>query len=297
MMYALQPVNLVPANIVSSTALDQHSAWVAGSYSKGERRTLGQSVWESLVDDNTSEPGADATKWVLVGPTNAWAMFDKSVNTVTTATEELRVVVAPGVVTNALGFVNLMGGQLSVVVRDGPDGEIVSQRTESLDGTILNDWYDYFFAPFDFRTEVVMTDMPPYMAAHIEVTITGGGEVGVGAMIVGSVHEIGGVLYDAGFGINDYSQVQEDKWGNIELTEGNYARSMDLQVMVRNTRLHYVTRLLARLRQTPTLWIGSKDPRYQPLIIFGFVKSWRAAIPYPNESLIDVQIRGMNDVI
>lgn len=297
MMYALQPVNLAPVNIVSSTAVEQHSAWVAGSYSNGERRTLGQSVWESLVDTNTSEPGTDPAKWIRVGPTNVWAMFDKSVNTVTTATEELSVTVAPGVVTNALGFANLQGAQLEVTVRDGPAGPVFFQKTESLDGTILSDWYDYFFAPFDFRTEVVMTDVPPYSTAHIEAKITGGGEVGVGAMIVGSAHEIGDVLHDAGFGINDYSQAEEDKWGNIELTEGNYTRSMDLQVMVRNTRLHYVTRLLARLRQTPTLWIGSKDPRYQPLIIFGFVKSWRAAIPYPNESLIDIQIRGMNDVI
>src|SRR5690606_32941511 len=110
--------------------------------------THGQSVYESVADSNTTEPGVDKEKWARVGPTNEWAMFDKSVNTMTKATGELAVTVAPGVVTDSLGFANLEGVALEVTVRDGSGGEVVYERTEDLDGTILNDWYDYFFAPF-----------------------------------------------------------------------------------------------------------------------------------------------------
>lgn len=302
-MYALQPVPITAGKIISSNAVEQHDEWDIGdTYAKGERAVIESelSEYESLADANTgNDPRTTlGSKWLRSGPSNKGAMFDKSVSTMTTATNDLTVVVAPGVVTNALGFVNLQGAMLDVTVRDGSGGDVVYQRSESLDGSIVLDWYGYFFAPFNARTEVVMTDVPPYASAHIEAKVTGGGAVGVGVMIVGNIHEIGWTQYDAAFGINDYSQLEEDRWGNATFAEGTtYSRNMDLQVMVKNVRLHYVARLLAQLRQTPTLWIGSQDPRYQPLIVFGFVRSWRAAIPYPNESLIDLQIKGMNDVI
>lgn len=303
-MYALQPVDITNSMILSSSAIETYPEWTSGAvFAKGERCIIQSqlSEYESLVEGNQGRNPLTTlgTHWERSGPSNRGAMFDKSVTTMTTAAGALDVALNPLRAFNAVGFVNVRGSTIRLVVRDAIGGNIVLDRTELLDLTPIADWFDYFFAPFDdVRTEVIFRNIPPYATGVAEVSVTGA-VAGVGSMVLGTMHEIGGTLYDASFGITDYSQLEEDRWGNVSLADGEtgYARNMDLQVLVKNNRLNYVARLLAQLRRTPTLWIGSEDQRFQPLIVYGFVRSWRAAIPYPNESLIDLQIRGMNDVI
>lgn len=303
-MYALQPVDITNSMILSSSATETYPEWTSGAvFAKGQRCIIQShlSEYESLVDGNQGRNPLTnlGTYWVRSGPSNKGAMFDKSVTTMTTGEDGLTVVLNPLRPFNAVGFVNTRGAQIRLVVRDAIGGNIVFDQTETLIVRNTVSWFGYFFGRFDdVRTEIIFRNIPPHATGVAEVTVTGAG-VGIGAMVLGTMHEIGYTLYDASFGITDYSQLEEDRWGNITLAEGetNYARNMDLQVVVKNTRLNYVARLLAQLRRTPTLWVGLEDPLFQPLIVYGFVRSWRAAIPYPNESLIDLQIKGMNDVI
>lgn len=303
-MYALQPVDVTNSMILSSTAVEAYPEWTSvATFSKGQRCIVQSqlSEYESLVDGNQGRSPLTnlGTYWVRSGPSNRGAMFDKSVNTMTTGEDGLSVVLNPLRPFNAVGFVNARGAAVRLVVRDAIGGNVVFDRTEALIIRNTTSWFSYFFGRFDdVRTEVIFRDIPPHATGVAEVTVTGVG-AGIGSMVLGTMHEIGCTQYDASFGITDYSQLEEDRWGNVSLAEGetSYARNMDIQVMVKNTRLNYVARILAQLRRTPTLWIASEDPRFQPLIVYGFVRSWRAAIPYPNESLIDMQIRGMNDVI
>ncbi len=44
---------------------------------------------------------------------------------------------------------------------------VVYSRTNGLDGTVLNDWYMYFFEPFVQKGEVVLTDLPPYNSGYL----------------------------------------------------------------------------------------------------------------------------------
>lgn len=302
-LLALQPVDITDSMILSSDAVETHPEWTSGAvFAKGERCIIQSqlSEYESLVDGNQGHDPLTSlgTYWVRSGPSNKGAMFDKSVTTRTTGEGPFSVEVAPGRAFNAVGFVNMQGSKVRLIVRDSVGGSIVYDRTAPLTTRSVFSWFQYFFTPFDdVRTEVVFRGIPQYPTAVAEV-IVDGANVGIGAMILGTTHEMGVVLYDASFGITDYSQLEEDQWGNVSLADSDtaYARNMDLQVVVNKNRVAYVSRLLAQLRRTPTLWIGSEDPDY-PLIVFGFVRSWRGVIRYPNESLIDLQIRGMNDVI
>lgn len=302
-LLALQPVDVTNSMILSSSAVETYPEWTSGAvFAKGQRCIIQSqlSEYESLVDGNQGRNPLTniGTYWVRSGPSNKGAMFDKSVTTMTTGEGPLTVEINPLRTFNAVGFVNVRGSRIRLIVRDSIGGNIVYDKTEALILRPVFSWFQYFFTPFDdVRTEVVFRDIPQYPTAVAEVIVEGA-SVGVGGMILGTIHEMGCVLYDASFGITDYSQLEEDRWGNVSLADGDtaYARNMDLQVMVNKNRVAYVSRLLAQLRRTPTLWIGSEDPDY-PLIVFGFVRSWRGAIRYPTRTLFDVQIRGMNDVI
>src|SRR5690606_38737587 len=127
----------------------------------------------------------------------------------------------------AAGFVNVRSSRIRLIVRDAIGGNIVYDKTEARIMRPVFSWLQYFFTPFDdVRSEVIFRDIPQYPTAVAEVIVEGA-SVGVGGMILGTIHEMGCVLYDASFGITDFSQLEEDRWGNVSLADGDtaYARN------------------------------------------------------------------------
>lgn len=292
-MKVIDRLAITPA-MVTTTATNAHADWdIATPYVQGDRRVYGQDVYESLQDANTGnqpDPDTESTWWIRVGPSNKWAAFDTALNTVTTATSPLEMTITPGRVINSAALLNLNGTQVQVEVYDGATN--VFDRTYSLDGTVIVDWYMYFFEPYDLLTEVVITDLPPYSTGELVVTLSGSATVSIGAVVIGTVYEIGDTQYGAGFGIRDYSVKEEDEFGNITLVERDYAKRMEPMVMIENSRVHFVSKLLTRIRSKPTVFIGSEDTRFLPLIVFGTLRDWNIEITYPDHSLMRVEVNG-----
>lgn len=290
-MKVIDRLALTP-EMVTSTAVNAHDDWdIAETYAQGNRRVFGISVYESLQDANTGkQPDAEPTWWIRVGPSNQWAAFDTALNTRTTATGPLELTVTAGVPVNSAALLNLSGTQVQAELYDGATA--VFDRTYSLDGTVILDWYMYFFEPYDLLTEVVITDLPPYSSGELVITLTGSASVAIGAVVVGTVYEIGDVQYGVGFGIRDYSVKEEDEFGNITLVERDYAKRMEPMVMIENSRVNFVSKLLTRIRAKPTVFIGSEDTRFLPLIVLGTLRDWNIEITYPNHSLMRVEVNG-----
>ena len=290
-MKVIDRLTITPA-MVTTTATNTQADWAVGTtYAKGDRRIYGQDLYESLQDANTGkQPDTQPTWWVRVGPSNKWAAFDDALNTRTTATAPLELTVTPGTITNAASFLNLDGTELRVEVYDGATQ--VYDKTYSLDGTPMFDWYMYFFEPYDFLSEVVVPDLPPYSTGKIVAKLIGSGSVSIGAVIVGSIYDIGTTEQGVNFGIRDYSSKEEDAYGNLTLVERDYAKRMEPTVFVENKRLNFVSRILSRLRAKPTVFIGSTDTKYQSLVVFGTLRDWNIEISYPEHSLLRLQVNG-----
>jgi len=97
------------------------------AYNAGTTYALGDTVYsasthrcyESLAAGNTGNPlpvlpETTTTKWLDVGPTNKWAMFDLSRNTQTVHASPLVVVVAPGQRINTVGLTGIKGSTLTL---------------------------------------------------------------------------------------------------------------------------------------------------------------------------------------
>lgn len=303
-MKVIKPQSFNPATtVVSSNAVETTPDWVAGSYAKDAVvlhpfTVNGVTVkyhWTSLVSSNTATPGTDDTKWVRGDVCNKCAMFDGQVSIPTEATSPLIVTIrAP--LANSVAFAGLVGSQLVVELKDNGASPAVYTRTINLDGSIVLDWYMYFFEPFVQLGEVVLTDLPPYQNGQITMTLTSGSPVEIGEMIWGTFYTLGddGMEQGASVSIIDYSRKDTDAdTGRTTFTRRAYSKRMSGQFLVDNNKINGVQRILADIRAVPSVYIGSDETDYAPLVVYGFYRDFSIDIAYPTKSLCRVEVEGL----
>lgn len=305
-MKVIKPQSFNPiTTVVSTNAPEPTPDWVSGTTYAKDAVVLhpftvnGITVkyhWLSLVSSNTAEPGTDDTKWHRGDVCNKCAMFDGQVSIPTEATSPLVVTIrAP--LANSVAFAGLVGAQLVVEVKDNGASPAVYTRTINLDGTIILDWYMYFFEPFVQLGEVVLTDLPPYSNGQITMTLTSGsGAVEVGEMVWGTAYVLGadGTELGASVGIIDYSRKDTDnETGRTTFTRRAFSKRMSGQFMVDNNKINGVQRILADIRAVPSVYIGSDESDYAPLVVFGFYRDFSIDIAYPTKSLCRIEVEGL----
>lgn len=256
---------------------------------------------KAYTDD--TQPDVSVTNgglyWSKFGPTNRWAMFDTRVNTATTyttsiGTPNLVVETTPGVCNGAA--VLDISGAASVTVAMVNGAETVFTQTQDLDNSFISDWYEYFFEPFDIKTDLLFGPMPPYPSGHVTLTVTpsvANGTVSVGAAMFGNTVELGLLTYGATAGITDYSRKETDEFGNTVFVERGYAKKANYTLEVDNSQLRRVFSTLAALRATPAVYIGSDDYSLTPLTVFGWVNDFSVNVQYADQASVSVDIKGL----
>lgn len=282
--------------LVSSTAVELEPAWSSTTtYSKHQRVYEGLlGVYESIVNNNLNEqPSTNPDSWTRVGPTNRQAMFDTSASTQTVGTNSLTVVIDTGSI-SAIALLGLQGQTLSLTAVDMTTSTvIVPTQTVSLSGAVISSWLDYFMEPFVQKTEVFFFDIPIFYNTRVTITVTGDGPVAIGHVTFGRTYKLGETQYSPTAGITDYSVKETDAYGETQFTRRNYSKKLTAKVWVDNTQLEKVQAILYDLRQTPCLWIGTREPGFAPLTVFGAYKDFSTEIPYPYHSILSIEIEGL----
>lgn len=297
-MKVIKPITVSDAMILYSNAVEAYAAWSSvTTYAKDAIVDYGSHYYISLVNSNLNNiPSVvGSTFWALVGPDNKHAMFDGQVSTDTTSTSPLIVTVETGIV-NSVALVGLVGSSVNISVRDNGASPPVYSRTIGLDGTIITDWYMYFFEPFVQLGEVVLTDLPPYANAEITMTLTSGGSVAIGELIFGTVYTLGaeGTEQGATVGIIDYSRKDTDPdTGVTTFTRRAFSKRMSGQFLVANNQINAVQRILADIRAVPSVFIGSELTDYAPLVVYGFYRDFSIDIAYPTKSWCRLEVEGL----
>lgn len=295
-MKAIKPTAITSAMLVSTTATETYSAWnAATAYVVGNivLRTATERLYERLISGTTATaPESDTTNWLDIGPSNKWALFDNYTSTQTTQATPLTVVVKPGLV-NSLALFALEGTTLTITVRDGLAGPTVYTYTQSLDGTVLADWYQYFFEPYDPVTDVVLTDLPPYGDAHITMDIAAATTSKCGILAVGTVYPLGDTLGNASASITDYSAKTTDAFGTTSFVVRAFSKRMGAKFMLSNAQLNKVQRVLSDLRATPCVWVGTSSQSFAPLTVFGFYRDFSIDVAYNTTSFCSLEIEGL----
>lgn len=295
-MKLIKPVAFQVSHLISSNAVETYAAWnIATTYAKDDFVDYGMHIYQSLVNSNLGQqPGISPTKWQLVGPDNTHAMFDDQVSTKTTSSTPLSVTVQPLQVFNSVAFFNLDGTELIVNVYDGSNPTPFYTNTIDLGDTIVTDWYDYFFEPYAFAEDVVLTDIPPYINAKITMQLSKpSGSVSIGNFVYGNVYTLGLTQYGTSAGIKDYSVKDTDEFGNTAFVERPYSKRMQSEIFVEKSKLNQVNKLLSSVRAVPSVWIGSDDNSYKNTIVFGFYRDFSIEISYPTFNKMSLEIEGL----
>lgn len=296
-MKYIHPAAIADAQLLSSTVAEtDHAAWnAATAYTAGDRviRTTGvHRKFERLISGTTATaPEADAVNWVDVGPTNRWAMFDKSVGTVTTDASPLVVEIDPGQIIEGMALLDLDCESVNVVCTVAAV-EVYNRTFEPvLDTTPIIDWYSYFFESIARRTTVIITDLPPYTGLTITISIGGTGSVSCGTCVVGRVVDLGSTLYGAQVGITDYSRKSTDAYGATTVTERGYANRMSARVAMQSAAFNSLTSKLKGIRATPVVWIGSDD--IEATVVYGWCKDWGVDLALPSVYYCSLTVEGL----
>jgi hypothetical protein len=297
-MKVIKPTTVTPAMILSTNVVEAYAAWSAATtYSKDQKVDYGEGYYNSLVNSNLNNipDVVGSTFWEYIGPDNKHAMFDGQVSTATTkATSPMIVTIAPGIV-NSLAMIDLVGTSVTITMTEGA-GPTVYTKTIGLDGSIVFDWFTYFFNPFVQLAEVVLTDLPPYATGRITMTLSGGGAVAIGELLVGIVYALGdeGMEQGATVGIIDYSRKDTDNnTGVTTFTRRAFSKRMSGQFLLNNGQLNAVQRILADIRAVPSVFIGSESLDYSPLIVYGFYRDFSIDIAYPTKSFCRIEVEGL----
>lgn len=305
-MKFIRPTKITDAMLTSSTVAEaDYTAWdAATSYSVGDRVTRAVSGVHKNFENMTA--GIDATlpelaptRWLDLGATNRWAMFDGVVGTVSTDTPSITVVLAPGRI-NSLALLQIDAATVTVDLT--VDSVSVYSASMNLsDGTVVGDWYQYFYEPVYEQDAVVIVDLvdaslidlPAYSAGILTVTISRpAGSVSLGALIVGMYANLGETKYQPKISIVDYSRKDVDVFGNYTVVKRAYSKRMNAQVEVLKAYIDIVSRLLAQYRSTPLVWIGAGNI-YTSMIIYGFYRDWEISIDNNYAGDLSLQVEGL----
>lgn len=293
-MRFIRPIEVTPAKLISSNVPEtDNPAWSpTATYSIGNKVMLDHRNYEALAAVAAGvKPGAEVVdkdhpaKWQDIGATNRWKMFDEIVGTLTTNPGSVSVTIQPGAVVNSLALINVQGESVAVVMTDPIDGVVATRHYSLIDGAVDN-WYDWFFEDIEFRTSLVVLDLPAYGTASLTVTVTSSGTAGVGALVVGKTADIGTALYGTGVGIDDYSIKERDAFGGWSVTERAFSDTAKFPVSVETARVAKIKRMLTEVRAKPVVWVGEET--YEASILYGFFTS--LDLVYSGQTVSDCQL-------
>lgn len=297
-MRFIRPIEVMPATLVSNVPETDYPPWSAtATYAIGGRVMLDHRNYEALAAVPAGvKPGAEVVttdnpaKWLDLGATNRWKMFDEIVGTATTNPGSVSVTIKPGAVINSLALVNTSGESVSIVMTDPIEGVVATRSYSLIDGAVDN-WYDWFFEDIEYRTSLVVLDLPAFGTADVTVTVTSSGTASVGALVIGKTADIGTALYGTGVGIDDYSLKERDRWGGWSVTEGEFSDTAKFPVSVDTDRVPKIKRMLTEVRAKPVVWVGEET--YEATILYGFFTSFSLVYSGPEVSDCQLEIEGL----
>jgi hypothetical protein len=249
-------------------------------------------IYESLVAGNVGNALTDTAKWVEVGSTNRWLMFDQTIGTRTSRAEAIVVQIAPGKVTNSVCLIDINAASARVKMTDPSAGTVYDKTTSLVSDSVITNWYDYFFAPFEYKTQLNLFDLPASGTPTLEITLTNsGGTAECGACVLGVARDIAPVRAGATVGMTDYSKKTQDEWGNFSIVERAFAKRASFKLLVPKNKVDFLQRLMAAIRGTPTVFVASNT--YEATTIYGFVKDYDINIAYPDHSEYSLDLEGL----
>jgi hypothetical protein len=253
-------------------------------------------VHTAVASANYNKDITNTTYWIDAGATNRWRMFDSSITSQTSASDEIEVVFDLGERVDTITLLNISAKSARVVVEDAVDGVVYDSTANLISSGGITDLYLYFFEPVERVADFVFEDLPPYANPTITITLEDpSNTVLCGGCVLGLSRDFSddgmGVERGAKTGIQDYSIKQRDTFGNYTILERAFNKRADFTVYVPSDLTEALQTTLSRYRATPIVYIGHVE--HKTTIIYGFYKDFSIEIAYPTFSVCTISLEGL----
>lgn len=279
---------------VSENDYPEYSA--TNSYAVGERVIVATAhrIYESKIVNNVgNNPVADTAQefWLDVSATMRWRAFDYSHASKVSSPYSITYQLLPGVAITAFSARELEDcSTIQVRQVDPVYGEVYNQTATLTGVPVSSDYWTWCFGERFAPTQITLTDLQPYPAASLYITITGGSGLSLGEIVLGPQQYIGGVRWAPEVEFIDYSVKTVDDFGTAKFRERLAADEVSMELLVDAGAVDSVHTYMKSIRASFCLFIG---PQYEVLNIFGWVGKYRTRISYPTHSETSLQVRSL----
>jgi hypothetical protein len=287
-MKVIPPITITDAMLTSSTVAEPsagETAWnAATNYAVGTQviRTTTHRIYQNQIAGvDATLPENAPTRWLDVGPTNRWAMFDTLRNSASTAATSLTVVLTPGRRIDSIALMGLVGESVTISMTSG--GSPVYSATENLILRNTTSWSQYFFGAFRYAGSIVKFDLPPYTNGIITVTVSrASGNVALGALVIGQAVFLGKVLDQPKNDALNFSSYTRAFDGTSVLVQRRSVPTGSMQILAAPTDVDKLRDVRSDLNAVPAVWSGLDDkirnPNFEALLFLGIYKEFSIAL-------------------
>lgn len=299
-MRVIPPLTITTALLTSSTAAEPgpgETAWnAATNYSIGTRaiRTGTHRVYEALLAGvDAGLPEDTPARWLDVGPTNRFAMFDLERNSSTVVSSPLTVVITPGQRINSIALLGIVADSIDIDVTVGMSS--VYSYTEDLTTRVTSGWYDYFFGEFGTLPTVIKFDIPPFTSAVITVTLTATtGDVQCAALVIGTAVNLGETELNPRSDALNFSRIERDAFGSATLVPRRSVPKTTQVVWAEKGRVNKLREVRELLNAVPAIWSGLDDstgePYFEALLILGIYKQFTIDLAHHEHAVVTLEL-------
>ena len=303
-MRVIPPVTLNYSNVTSTAGSgnDPATTWSGGAtYNLGDKvKVVGtvNRIYQYLGSNgtnSTTSPEIDITKlvpkWVDLGSTNVYGMFDTSRDTTTIADYTLVVVMTPGVSVDSIALLN-MKGITNIRIQNTGTGTAYD-KSFNVNDRFTASWYQYFFGFFRTKKAMATFDLPSN-GTIFTVTFIGGVGMTIGACVLGTAINIGSIQKGATINVDNFSSINRDVFGNAQLVARRNVPKTSQTLYVDKSKLDTLIALKYQLDATPAVWCGFDDDYlnnyFNALLILGFYRSFTFNLSNPAGPSISLEL-------
>jgi len=290
-MYVITPSTINDAMITSSIAEPDtdETVWSAGTSTIGQVRiltTTHRKYRATVASTDSPDVGvlADPKTWVDIGPTNKWAMLDNRNSTQSIAEGGIDIQFTPGTVTPSVSGFNITGATtVDITVTFDSSGAIYEKSISMVDNSSVYDYWTWSWSPIKTRTEFIVTDLPFYSSAVIDIDFVGPGTVGVGSVVFGTSTQLGAINYGTSFKLLA---------GGIE-DDSATMKLIDYKFTIWNNQGGFVFRILESLLGKPAVYFANENIDNGAMVL-GFYQDSNISIDTPSFCPVSLSVKGVN---
>ena len=247
---------------------------------------------------DSTAPENNKTKWLDVGPTNKWAMFDNLRSQQTRKLGSMEVTITPGKRIDSLALLGLEAQTVTVWMTQGAT-TVWGPEVRNMSGRNTTTWSQYFFGEFSYVPTLLFKDIPPYSGAviHIKIENDPALEVACSEVIIGTKIYLGAAQYNTVSDSLNFSKIERDDFGTSVLKQRRTVPKLNVEVWADKNLVNQIRGARNDLNAVPALWSAMDDkyddPYFEAVFIYGIYKQFEINISGPTLAVITLELEEM----